>query len=263
MARRRATRADTTISGAALMARLQHLAQFSETPDGLTRTYLTPALRAAGDQLIGWLAQAGMRAAFDAVGNVVGRYEGTDKNAPALLLGSHYDTVRNAGKYDGPYGIIAAIAVVQALQDAGRRLPFPIEIAAFADEEGVRFRSTLIGSRALAGTLDPKVLDLTDDAGISMREALATFGGKPEAIKNCQTKRDGIRGYIELHIEQGPVLAQERLPVGVVTTFIEDKLRIAHPEWIPLAKLWVLALVVFFAGFALFHKLRRSFADVI
>jgi allantoate deiminase len=207
-----------TATGAELMARLDHLATFTEVPGQVTRTYLTPQLKAAGQQLIAWMEHAGMRAGFDAVGNVVGRYEGTDRSAPALLLGSHYDTVRNAGRYDGPYGIVAALAVIESLHAANHKLPFPVEIVAFGDEEGVRFKSTLIGSRAVAGTLDLSVLDITDSDGIAMREALKAFSGKAQAVASAARKKTSIRGYIELHIEQGPVLIEAKLPVGVVTS---------------------------------------------
>ncbi len=213
------TAPNLAVNGREMMARLDALATFTETPDvGLTRTYLTPTLRQAGDQLIAWMRDAGMVAAYDAIGNVVGRYEGTNAKAPALILGSHYDTVRNAGKYDGPYGIIAALAVIESLQAQNRRLPFPIEIIAFGDEEGVRFKSTLIGSRAVAGTLDPSTFDLMDRDGISMGQALSVFGGDATQLATVTRKKGSVRGYIELHIEQGPVLTAEKLPVGVVTS---------------------------------------------
>ncbi len=210
---------DLAVTGREMMARLDALAAYTETPGhGLTRTYLTPELRQAGEQLIAWMRAADMTASFDAIGNVVGRYEGMDKTAPALMLGSHYDTVRNAGKYDGPYGVIAALSVVETLHAQKRRLPFPIDIIAFGDEEGVRFKSTLIGSRAVAGTLDPAVFELTDAHGISLRKALAAFGGDATKLASVARKKGQLRGYIELHIEQGPVLTAEKLPVGVVTS---------------------------------------------
>jgi allantoate deiminase len=206
-------------SGADLMRQLDHLATFTETPGaGLTRTYLTPQLKAAGQQLITWMQAAGMTARFDALGNIIGRYPGTDERAPALLLGSHYDSVRNAGKYDGPYGIVAALAVVESLHQAKHRLPFPLEIVAFGDEEGVRFESTLIGSRGLAGTLDPAVFASKDASGVSMAQALAAFGCDAKKYASAAKSRGSARGYIELHIEQGPVLTAEKLPVGIVTS---------------------------------------------
>ncbi len=199
------------------MRRLDALATHTEVPGEVTRTYLTPALKSAGEQLIAWMTQAGLDARFDAMGNVVGRREGAKKNAPALLIGSHYDSVRNAGKYDGPYGVIAAIAAAAELRQRAVVLPFALEVIAFADEEGVRFKSTLLGSRARAGTLDPAVFKTEDARGISMQQALVEFGGDPAGIKKLARKPRSALGYIELHIEQGPVLDSKDVPVGIVT----------------------------------------------
>jgi allantoate deiminase len=200
-----------------LMQRLDALAKHTEVPGEVTRTYLTPALKSAGEQLITWMTEAGLYARFDAMGNVIGRREGAQKNAPALLIGSHYDSVRNAGNYDGPYGVIAAIAAAAELQRRKVDLPFALEVLAFGDEEGVRFKSTLLGSRALAGTLDPAVLKTEDTNGISMKNALVAFGGDPAGIKKLARKAKSALGYIELHIEQGPVLDSKDMPVGIVT----------------------------------------------
>ena len=205
------------LDGALLMQRLDALARHTELAGEITRTYLTPSLRAAGEQLVAWMQGTGLDAGIDALGNVVGRREGARRNEPALLLGSHYDTVRNAGKYDGPYGVIAAIAAADDLQRRGVTLPFALEVLAFGDEEGVRFKSTLIGSRGIAGTLDPAVLDTRDAAGISMRQALVEFGGDPRGIKKLARRNGSLRGYLELHIEQGPVLEARKAPVGIVT----------------------------------------------
>ncbi len=142
--------------------------------------FLSPEQRAANELVLGWMREAGMSARLDAIGNVVGRYEGERRGAPCLMLGSHLDTVRNAGKYDGMLGVVAAIDCVHALHERGTRLPFAIEVVGFADEEGVRFGATLLGSRALAGTFDAKLLDSRDGAGMSMREALTAFGLDPE-----------------------------------------------------------------------------------
>ena len=133
------------------------------------------------------------------------------------MLGSHYDTVRDAGKWDGPLGIITAIACVADLNRRGVRLPFAIEVVGFADEEGVRFASTLLGSRAVAGTFGQSVLDTRDHAGLSMREAMVQFGLDPTKISAAARERGELHAYVELHIEQGPVLEQQNLPVGVVT----------------------------------------------
>jgi allantoate deiminase len=163
------------------------------------------------------MRDAGMSPHLDAIGNVCGRYEGDRPGLPCLMLGSHYDTVRDAGKWDGPLGLVAAISCVADLHRRGRRLPFAIEVTGFADEEGVRFASTLLGSRAVAGTFDEGVLDTRDRAGISMREALVNFGLDPGHIGAAARARGELLAYVELHIEQGPVLEQNNLPVGVVT----------------------------------------------
>jgi hydantoinase/carbamoylase family amidase len=203
--------------GAALMARLDDFAGFTDEPGVLTRFYLSGAHRRAADQLMRWMAEAGMAARLDAAGNVVGRYEGPTAGLPALLIGSHIDTIRNAGKYDGNYGVLAALAAVGELDRQGIRLPFAVEIIGFGDEEGVRFPVTMTGSRALAGRLDPAALQACDAAGTSIATALADFGGDPGAIEACARRPDEILAYVELHIEQGPVLEAEGLPVGIVT----------------------------------------------
>ena len=157
------------------------LARHTEVPGQLTRTFLTPVQRAAADTLMGWMRDAGMSARLDAIGNVVGRYEGAQPGRPALMFGSHFDSVRNAGRYDGDLGVIAPIACVDALHRAGRRLPFAIEVVAFADEEGVRFQATLLGSRAVAGTFDPGLLDRRDADGVSMARGARRVRTRPGA----------------------------------------------------------------------------------
>lgn len=209
--------ADTSRLGRAVYQRLDALARFSAERDCLTRLYLTPQHKAAALQVEAWMREAGMTTGMDAVGTVVGRYEGIAPDAPTLLLGSHIDTVRNAGKYDGNLGVVAAIEAVAELNRPGTRLPFAIEILAFGDEEGVRFPVTLTGSRAIAGILDPAALDAEDETGVSMREALQEFGLNPFDIPRIPRRRERTLGYVELHIEQGPVLEAENLPVGVVT----------------------------------------------
>jgi len=203
--------------GQEIVRRIDALSAISETPDHLTRIFLTPEHRAAADLLLSWMREAGMRAHLDAIGNVCGRYEGDRPGLPCLMLGSHYDTVRDAGRWDGPLGLITAISCVGAVHKRGQRLPFAIEVIGFADEEGVRFASTLLGSRAVAGTFDESVLGAKDRQGISMREALSQFGLDPGRIGAAARSRSELHGYVELHIEQGPVLECESLPVGVVT----------------------------------------------
>jgi len=203
--------------GDEIVARINQLGAISETPEHLVRIFLTPEHRIAAELILGWMRDAGMRAHLDAIGNVCGRYEGEKANLPCLMLGSHYDTVRDAGKWDGPLGLITAISCVADLNKRGKRLPFAIEVVGFADEEGVRFASTLLGSRAVAGTFVESALNSRDHAGISMREALVEFGLDPEHIGAAARARRELLAYVELHIEQGPVLETENLPMGVVT----------------------------------------------
>jgi allantoate deiminase len=203
--------------GDEIVGRIDELAAISEMSGQLTRIFLTQEHRAAAELVLGWMRSAGMRAHLDAIGNVCGRYEGEVAGLPCLMLGSHYDTVRDAGKWDGPLGLITAISCVADLHRSGRRLPFAIEVIGFADEEGVRFASTLLGSRAVAGTFDESVLGSKDRAGISIRDALSRFGLDPDHIGAAARARRELLAYVELHIEQGPVLEAQDLPVGVVS----------------------------------------------
>jgi allantoate deiminase len=202
-------------AGARLMARLDALAKFTDEPGRLTRVFLSDAHRRAAQAYIGWCAEAGLEARIDAAGNVVARYEAKRAGAAALMVGSHIDTVRDAGRYDGNYGALAALAVVEALAAAGERLDHAVEIVAFGDEEGVRFRTTLTGSRALAGTYPKEALDQKDAGGVMMRDALKAFGGDPEKARSIRA--NNVVAFVEAHIEQGPVLEAEGLPIGVVT----------------------------------------------
>jgi allantoate deiminase len=203
--------------GDALMVEANELAKFTEDPPRVTRRFLTPQHRQAGEYLIELMREAGMIAVFDALGNVVGRYEAEHQNAPVVMTGSHMDSVRNAGRYDGLFGILTAIACVRNLHDRDRKLPYTLEIVGFGDEEGVRFGAALIGSRAMAGTFDPAWLDQIDDDEVTMRQALIAFGGDPEGWRALDRRGGNVVAYVESHIEQGPVLLNESLPVGVVT----------------------------------------------
>jgi allantoate deiminase len=210
-------RRENTSLGDEIVERIDQLGKISETPEHLARIFLTKEHRAAANLILGWMRVAGMRAHLDAIGNVCGRYEGERPGLPCLMLGSHYDTVRDAGKWDGPLGLVTAISCVADLNSRGKRLPFAVEVTGFADEEGIRFASTLLGSRAVAGTFDESVLGTRDRAGVSMRDALTIFGLDPDHIGAAARARRELHAYLELHIEQGPVLEQESLPVGVVT----------------------------------------------
>ena len=203
--------------GIAILARADELAALTERPGIIARSFLTPQHRAAGEKILGWMRSAGMDAAFDALGNVVGRYAGTDAGAPWILTGSHMDTVVDAGRYDGLFGILTAIACVEALHAKGERLRHGLEVVAFGDEEGVRFGVSMMGSKALAGRFDPQALERRDAQGITLREALREFGCDPAAIPALARDPAKIAVYVESHIEQGPVLLDEGLPVGVVT----------------------------------------------
>lgn len=203
--------------GAPILARADVLAAISEDAPRLTRVFLSKEHRLAAAQLVQWMQAAGMHAHIDAIGNVIGRYEGQHPNAPALLVGSHMDSVRDAGRYDGIFGILCPIACVERLHHSDTRLPFAIEVIAFADEEGVRFGATLLGSHALAGSFDLAWLDKRDANGCSMREALRAFGGDPNAITSLARDPAATLGFIEVHIEQGPVLLSEDRALGVVS----------------------------------------------
>ena len=203
--------------GDEIVSRINQLGTISETAENLTRIFLSPEHRIAADLILSWMRDAGMAAHLDAIGNVCGRYEGERPGLPCLMLGSHYDTVRDAGKWDGPLGVITAIACVGDLNRRGVRLPFAIEVIGFADEEGVRFASTLLGSRAVAGSFDESVLNAQDRGGQTMHEAMVQFGLDPGHIGAAARSRRELHAYVELHIEQGPVLQQQNLPVGVVT----------------------------------------------
>lgn len=203
--------------GLALLGQADMLATFTEDAPRLTRTYLTEQHRAAGEYLIGLMRAAGMQAAFDGLGNVVGSYAGERSDSPVVMIGSHLDSVRDAGRYDGLFGILSGIACVAELNRQGRRLPVAIEVVGFGDEEGVRFGVTLIGSKAMAGSFDPACLDARDAQGVSLREALVAFGGDPDAWRTIDRRARAPLAYLESHIEQGPVLLNEGLSLGVVT----------------------------------------------
>jgi len=188
----------------------------------LTVTYLTDAHRACAQRLVQWMREdCGFDdVTIDAVGNVVGVYEGIDPAAPRLLTGSHYDTVRNGGRYDGRLGILVPMACVRELRRAGRRLPFGIEVVGFAEEEGQRYKATFLGSGALTGHFDPAWLDQQDADGVRLRDAMRDAGlpATMDAIRALQRDPARYLGFVEVHIEQGPVLDELDLPLGVVTS---------------------------------------------
>ena len=199
------------------MQRIEALAQISEDDGKLTRTFASPAMRRANELVGSWMREAGMSVRVDAIGNLIGHYPAATPHGKILLLGSHLDTVRDAGKFDGPLGVLVALACVQHLHETKTRLPFAIEVVGFADEEGVRYQSTYLGSRAMAGTFNTEDLKRTDARGITMAEAIREFGGNPDGIASAKVDASRLLGYAEVHIEQGPVLEQKNLAVGVVS----------------------------------------------
>jgi hydantoinase/carbamoylase family amidase len=203
--------------GARIVARCDELGTLSEEPGGLTRTFLTPMHKSANDLVGGWMREAGMAVSVDPIGNLVGRVPWAKPDAPVVMIGSHLDTVRNAGRYDGMMGVITGIEAIEALARAVKRLPFAIEVVGFGDEEGVRFDSALIGSRAIAGTLPATVLQSRDAAGITVAEAITAFGLDPMRVNDAARRPGDLLAYLEVHIEQGPVLERMGLPLGVVT----------------------------------------------
>lgn len=203
--------------GRTLVSRAAALARHSDSPLHYTRTFLTPAHQQAAQVIADWMTEAGMAVRIDAIGNVIGRYEGK-AGSRTLLMGSHFDSVRNGGKYDGVLGILIPIACVAELHRRGERLALAVEVAAFSDEEGARFQTSFLSSRALIGRFDAAVLERRDADGVSFGDAMRAAGLDPDTIDAARLDAGRLAGYVELHIEQGPVLLQRGLPLGVVTT---------------------------------------------
>lgn len=208
---------DAATAGRGILARADALARHSDCAGQYTRTWLTPAHRAAAEQIANWMCEAGMTVRTDGVGNVIGRYEAQAPGARAIVTGSHYDSVRNGGKYDGVLGILVPIACVAQLSRRGERLPVAVEVVAFADEEGSRFQTSFLASRAFLGKFDTALLERTDVDGVRFGDAMRAAGLDPAAIASHPRDPASIAAYVEVHIEQGPVLLDEGLPLGVVT----------------------------------------------
>ena len=215
------------IDGERLWRRLSDLGEIGKQEEGgVTRLSFTDEERAAKDRVASYMEEAGLAVHEDAVGNLFGRREGRNAEAPAVLIGSHVDSVYSGGNFDGPLGVLAGVEVLQTIEEQGIETEHPIEVVAFTDEEGVRFSFGMIGSRALAGKLTPE--DLTsyeDEDGVSIAEAMFAYGLDPELIGDAARPEDSVKAYVELHIEQGRVLENEDLPAGVVTG-------IAGPVWL-------------------------------
>jgi allantoate deiminase len=202
---------------ATIFERIAALARISDEPGCLTRTFGSPAMRQANRLVAAWMRRAGMKVREDAIGNLIGHYPAATPNARLLLLGSHLDTVRNAGPFDGPLGVVLAVACVEHLRRSRVRLPFALEVIGFADEEGVRYQTDYLGSRAVVGLLTLRDLRRKDAAGISLADAIRRFGGQPDRLKQERLKPRRLLGYVEAHVEQGPVLEAHDVAVGVVT----------------------------------------------
>jgi allantoate deiminase len=207
----------TTSLASEVVARCQKLARFSEDAHGTRRTFLSAPMRDCHAEIGEWLKAAGAEVSVDAAGNLRGFYPGAQPNAPRLLLGSHLDTVPNAGAYDGVLGVVLGVTSLEAL--AGRRLPFGIEVIGFSEEEGVRFGTPFIGSRALVGRLDAELLSRRDKNGVSVERAIEQFGLRPAEIPRVALGDDCL-GYLEFHIEQGPVLENLGRPLAAVEAIV-------------------------------------------
>lgn len=201
-----------------LLERCDRLAEFSDGPVGITRTFLSPAMVRANMALEDWMHAAGMEVRQDAAGNLIGRLRSAKPNAKVLLVGSHLDTVPNAGRYDGILGVLAGLSLAEHF--AGRPLPFHLDVVAFSEEEGVRFRTPYLGSAAVAGTFDPAWMQLQDGDGFTVEDVLLSAGLEPDQIPAAAYPSHGVLGFLELHIEQGPVLEGAELPLGVVGAII-------------------------------------------
>src|SRR5260370_31778644 len=200
-----------------VVARCRKLASFSEDAGGTRRTFLSAPMRDCHHELSSWMKSLGMKVSVDAVGNLRGFYAGASPSAPRLLIGSHLDTVPNAGAFDGIVGVLLAIGLVESLR--GQKLPFGIEVVGFSEEEGVRFGVPFIGSRALVGRVDEELLGRKDANGISVRNAIQDFGLNLNEISKAAVG-DDVLGYLEFHIEQGPVLEKAGRPLGAVEAIV-------------------------------------------
>jgi len=213
------------VDGGRLWRRLSELAEIGKQESGgVTRLSFTEEERAAKDLVASYMEEAGLAVREDAAGNLFGRREGKDPDAPTILVGSHVDSVYDGGNFDGPLGVLAGVEVVQTMQEDGVETEHPVEVVAFTDEEGARFSFGMIGSRALAGTLSPEELKHEDANGISIADAMRDYGLDPDRIEEAARQSDSLAAYAELHIEQGRGLENEGLPAGVVTG-------IAAPVW--------------------------------
>ncbi len=200
-----------------IMQRIEELAAISEDVEGVTRTFGTPAFLAGRDLVQSWLRAAGLAPRTDAIGNLRGRLASANPAAKTFVLASHIDTVVNAGKFDGPLGVLMGLDLLESLQAQKAALPFHVELIAFSDEEGVRFHTTYLGSKVVAGSFDPAWLARPDANGITLAQAMETMGADASQLAADAIPAADWLGYFELHIEQGPVLWERNIPVALVT----------------------------------------------
>lgn len=200
-----------------ILSRIHELAAISEDQGGITRTFGTQAFRAGQGQILRWMQRAGLDVRIDSIGNVRGRINCKKPGTKTFVIGSHIDTVVNAGRFDGPLGVIMGLDLLENHPVSKEELPFSIELIAFSDEEGVRFHTTYLGSKVVAGTFDQTLLQKKDAAGVTLQEVLKEMGCDPGRIARDAMPKDEWLGYLEMHIEQGPVLWERHIPVAPVT----------------------------------------------
>jgi allantoate deiminase len=218
------TSLDPEALGARAYAMIAELATISAEPGRLVRLFLTPEHRRAADLVAGWMHNAGLAVSEDALGTLRGRFGSARRR---LLIGSHLDTVIDAGKYDGPLGVIAGILAAEPFARAKAKLPFGIDVLAFGDEEGSRFPATMTSSSACAGVFESEALTSADESGVTIAAALRAYGKKPQDIPAAAYRPQDAAAYIEVHIEQGPVLESKGEPLGVVTGIVgQSRLRV-------------------------------------
>lgn len=200
-----------------ILQRINELASISEDEGYITRTYGTKAFLEGRDKVEQWMKEAGLQTYIDNIGNIRGRLLSKQVNAKNFVIASHIDTIINAGKFDGPLGVLTGLDLLEELVLSKTELPFHIELIGFCDEEGTRFHTTFLGSKAIAGSFDMSVLHARDEAGISLEEVIRLNGGDTNKLSKDAIAKDNWLGYFEIHIEQGPVLYEKNIPVAVVT----------------------------------------------
>lgn len=207
-----------SLRAAKVVERIERLARISEDPNYLTRTFGSAAAIEANETVLEWAKTAGLTGYVDHIGNVRIRSDQPDPGKKVFVMGSHLDSVVQAGKYDGPLGFLIALDILENLETTHPGLPFNLEVVGFSDEEGVRYHTTFLGSSVLAGSFDPQWADRLDDAGIPMKNAVTAFGGDLSHLEEDRIPPAQFLGYFEVHIEQGPILQARNLPVGIVKT---------------------------------------------